>query len=136
MDWTCPNCGRTFRSRNQAHSCIVYDLDWHYRNRSRKMVSLFQSLQERVLSLGPMTCVATKVDILFSKRGNFLSVKIHPSYLELVFYLNHLESNPIITKTFDQSKTRVIHQIKLYSPEEFTDYLLFLLQQSYDLIGS
>ena len=43
--WTCPECGRSFASRNQAHACAALgDLDRHFAGASPQVRATFDAV--------------------------------------------------------------------------------------------
>ena len=50
MAWICPECNRNFRSVNQAHSCIVTDMERHFINKAPNVHLVFQKvIQEDIV---------------------------------------------------------------------------------------
>ena len=59
--WACPECGRSFASRNQAHACAALgDLDHHFARASPQVRTTFDTVLAAVAVLSPVEVLAEK----------------------------------------------------------------------------
>jgi hypothetical protein len=57
--WTCPECGRRFAIRNQAHTCAALGgLDQHFARASPQVRATFDAVLAAVSALGPVEVLA------------------------------------------------------------------------------
>ncbi|MCZ6766306.1 MAG: hypothetical protein O7D32_05185 [bacterium] len=63
MTWTCPNCGRGFRNKNQWHSCEIRELDHHLQRRSPAVREMVGRLLEAAHGFGAVEMVPVKTSI-------------------------------------------------------------------------
>ena len=62
--WACPECGRSFASRNQAHTCAALgDLDQHFARASAQVRATFDAVLAAVCAVGPVQVLAEKTRI-------------------------------------------------------------------------
>ena len=53
--WACPECGRSFASRHQVHTCAALgDLDQHFTRASPQVRATFDTVLAAVSALGPV----------------------------------------------------------------------------------
>ena len=133
--WTCPNCTRTFRNANQAHTCKLVSKEDFFEKRPPVLRKLFGQIVREVSRFGEFREEAVEPDVVFFKtKSTFLSVKVKRSHLEVVFFLDHLEDVPPVSKYLQTSKNRVAHVVLVDSPEEIGEQLRQWLRASYELI--
>jgi len=62
--WACPECGRSFASRNQAHTCVALgDLDRHFARASLQVRAAFDAVLASVSAVGPVQVLPEKTRI-------------------------------------------------------------------------
>ncbi len=135
--WTCPKCQRSFRNTNQAHSCRRVDKDRFFDRRPPHFKDLYKTIQERVAEFGSYREEAVLPDVVFFKtKSTFLMVKIKMAWIDIEFFLDHLEDEPPVRKYLQTSKNRVVHLVSIDSEEDIDDQLLTWIKASYDLISN
>jgi len=53
--WTCPVRQRSFKHRNQMHSCARVAVETHLANKSPQVTAIFEALMTQVSKLGEVT---------------------------------------------------------------------------------
>jgi predicted transport protein len=127
----CPTCGRQFRNTNQDHSCMVTDLESHFVNKQQNVIDTFAKIRYEVMQFEGVRINSVKNAILFQAKSNFLAVKPKKSHLDIEFVLDEkIEEFPIY-KTFQATKSKCAHFVRLESPEEVEEQLITWLRKAY-----
>jgi len=134
MSWTCPDCGKSFRNRNQWHSCYKLDLADHLRHKPEKIKTLVHDLLTQIETFGPIELNPVKSVIQVKAGATFLSIKPKSEYVELEFQLDQDIDQFPIHRTVRISRNRVLHFMNIDSGEDINDQLIEWLQDSYYLV--
>lgn len=134
MAWTCPNCQKEFRNKNQWHSCARVDIDKHFLNKAPSTKTTFDALMNIVNEFGPVTVDSIKTAIQLRCGATFLSITPKKNYLELAFSLPYSADEFPVFKTIRVSSKRVLHYLVLEDVQEIDEQLKSWLKQAYDLI--
>lgn len=113
--WICPECGRTFRNANQAHSCVRIDPELLLEKSEPVVREIYQKLSRAVTRLGDVQVSATKCSIMFSHNSTFLAVKPGRRWLDVEYLLDTEECEFPVYKTVRANKSRVAHFVRLES---------------------
>jgi len=111
--WTCPKCGRQFRTRNQMHIC------------SRL------TLADALRRFGPVQIVPQKTRIALHARKVFLGVRLLRDSLDCELSLPRRIEHPRFTKILSVSPRAHYQYLRLSSPSDFSRDLRSLLRESY-----
>jgi hypothetical protein len=122
--WTCPKCGRSFRVRNQPHSCKVTDADHHFRSKSPVIREIYDRILSTLRESGPVRVSFVKNAIIIAARSTFLAIKPRKSYVEVEFILDREIAGFPIYKTFRVSKFKVAHFLRIESPAEVDETVI------------
>lgn len=131
--WTCPDCNRTFKNTNQSHSCTITDLGSHFINKEQHVVKTFEKLFKEILKLDGVVVNSVKNAILFTVKTHFLAVKPKKGILDIEFVLPEKIEDFPIHKTFQASKYRWAHFVRLGSPEELDEQILGWIKWAYEI---
>lgn len=130
--WECPICNREFRTRNQSHTCDLVNIALHFKaDGDGSLKYLFDFLCDCISDYGNFKCEAVKTSIAIKGKSTFLSVKIKPNSLEILFFLDHKHDVFPIVPTVQISKNKIIHLVSVNSEEEIKS-ILPILQLSFD----
>jgi len=131
--WICPRCQRHFRSRNQAHSCMITDISSHFINKNDKVWKTYECLMAVFPPKADIKITPVKNAIIISAKSTFLALKPKKEYLEIEFLLNQeLDEFPVY-KTFRVSKNKVAHFVKAGSPDDIEGRLIQLILSAFEL---
>jgi len=133
MSWTCPNCGRNFKHKNQSHTCAKIDITSVLANKSPVVLNIWERLYEIINKFGEVKTSATRQAIMFSVSHTFLAVKPKKECVDIEFLLNNETSTPPVYKTFRANKTRIAHFVRLETPDDITKKLIGMLKAAYKL---
>lgn len=132
--WSCPVCNRSFKTRNQYHSCIQQNVESHFQNKPPEIKLLFDQLLRRISEIGETRQSVVKSAIFLKKEATFMEIKARKDYIELGFYLDEeIKEFPII-RTLRVSKNRIEHVIHLHQSSDIDDQLMHYLRRSYSII--
>jgi len=133
--WTCPTCHRKFRNTNQAHSCTLADKESFFLSRPPHFRKLYYIIEDYVKNCGEFREEAVSPDvILFKTKSTFLAVKVKKAWLDIEFFLDHLEDVPPVKKYLQTSKRRFAHLVSIDDEEDIDQQLLDWIHESYKLI--
>lgn len=135
MTWTCSNCKKEFRNKNQVHSCARVKLEDHLKNKSPQVIAIFDKLIREMNKFGEITLNPVKTSVQMRSGATFLSIKPKKDYLEIEFQLGEEVDKLPVYKNIRISKNRVLHFAILKSPQEVNTQLISWLKKSYELIN-
>jgi predicted transport protein len=133
MTWICSTCGRQFRNTNQDHSCLITDLESHFVNKQQNVIDTFEKIKNEVMQLEGVQINSVKNAILFQTKSNFLAVKPKKTHLDIEFVLDEKVDEFPIYKTFQATKSKYAHFVRLESPEEVDEQLILWLRKAYKI---
>lgn len=131
--WNCPNCGRSFRNTNQDHSCLITDLESYFVNKQQNVIDTFEKIKNEVMQLEGVQINSVKNAILFQAKSNFLAVKPKKAHLDIEFVLDEKVDEFPIYKTFQATKSKCAHFVRLESPEEVDEQLIQWFRIAYKI---
>ena len=135
--WTCPNCKRQFRNRNQVHGCHNLKVEDLLLKRSKIINQLYHSLNEYISSLSKIRLEAVPPDVVFYKtETTFLALKLKTKWIDIEFFLNHHDDHPLVKKWLQTSKNRFVHIVSIDSMDEIDDQIKKWIRLSHQLITS
>ncbi len=74
--------------------------------------------------------------IFFKTKSTFLAVKVKKAWLDIEFFLDHLEDEAPVKKYLKTSKHRFAHLVSIDGKEDIDQQLIDWIKASYDLITS
>lgn len=134
MSWTCPECGKSFRNKNQWHSCYTLNLDDHLLKKSHEIRELVYQLISKLETFGEIELNPVKSVIQVKAGATFLSIKPKKDYVELEFQLGEEIDEFPIHRTIRISGNRVLHFLCLQTVDDINDQLIRWLKASYLLV--
>ncbi len=133
--WTCPTCARAFRNTNQMHTCKTVNKESFFLRRPLHFRALYETIKKQTRAFGDFREEAVKPDVIFFKtKSTFLAVKVKKKWLDIEFFLDHLEDVPPVKKYLQTSKRRFAHLVSIDSEEDIDRQLLDWIKASYELI--
>src|SRR5690349_12034402 len=134
--WTCPKCQRTFKRKDQQHSCVLISKDALFKKRPPELKTLYETIAKEVNKLGPYREETVPPDVIYFKTvSTFLGVKVKSKHLEVEFFLDHHENNPAISQCLQTSKHRFAHVVPVDKMEDINLELLGWIKTSYQLVS-
>ncbi len=133
MVWNCPICNKSFRNKNQEHSCEVVPVEMHLRNKAPHVHAIYYRILEHIDTFGPFTLNPVKTVVQVKNGATFLSIKPKRESVQLEFQMSDPVAHPRIEKSFQISRNRVLHFLELRHPDEVDDVLISWLRKAYIL---
>jgi hypothetical protein len=126
--WTCPECGRSFASRNQAHTCAALgDLDRHFARANPQVRATFDAVLAAVSALGPVQVLPEKTRIALQVRMSFAAFMPRRDWLNGHLVMARRIDSPRFLRIDTLSPRNVVHAFRLTAPwdvdEEFAGWL-------------
>ncbi len=131
--WTCPICGRRFRTQNSNHSCGRYSLEAHFEGRQPIVRALYDQLFQALQQFGPVSAHPVKTRIVFQAEVQFAAAVTHRNWLEGYFWLRRQAAHPRIHKIEMGVFRDYGHIFRLESSEDLDQDLVALLHEAYIL---
>jgi hypothetical protein len=132
--WTCVACGRTFASRNQAHTCArLGELSRHFERSSPVVRVTFDRVVEVARTSGPVEVMPEKTRIALHARMSFAALMPRRNWLTGHLVLAREIRDPRFTKIEIYSPRNVLHQFKLAAPEDVDDQFAAWLAEAYQV---
>lgn len=132
--WTCPECGKKFRNRNQWHSCYRFSLDDHLIKKSENIRSTILLLIRNIEQFGPLQLNPVKSSIQVKAGATFLSIRAKKDHVELEFQLGRQIDDFPVHRVVRISGKRYLHFVYIQDPDDVDETLLGWLKESYGLI--
>jgi hypothetical protein len=129
--WMCPKCGRQFANRSQSHSCGQYSVEGYLKDKSPRLVSLYQRFSELVRGCGPVMLAPAKNRIGFQVRMIFAAVTVRKTGLACHVVLSRRRENPRFRRIDSISPGNHIHHFRIQSVAELDDEVASWLQEAY-----
>ena len=135
--WTCPKCERSFKRRDQQHSCVLISKEDLFAKRPPELKKLYEVLVNELKSLGDYKEETLSPDVIYFKtKSTFFAVKVKKSFLEVEFFLDHHENSPVVSKFLQTSKHRFVHVVLVDRKEDLNKQLFGWIENSYQLVLS
>ena len=107
------------------------------KKRNENINHLFTILDKYIRSLGEVRSEAVPPDVVFYKtKSTFLALKLKTKWIDVEFFLDRYDDDPIIKKCLQTSKKRFAFIVSVDSADEIGDQLKYWISESYDLITS
>jgi len=135
--WTCPKCKRSFKRKNQQHSCTLISSASLFEKREPALKKLYDRIVKEVKKLGEYREEAVRPDVIFFKtKSTFLGIKVKKDHLEIEFFLEKLENIAPVSKYLQTSKNRVVHLVPINQVEDIDRQLINWIKRSYVLVNA
>ncbi|MDD5040108.1 MAG: DUF5655 domain-containing protein [Patescibacteria group bacterium] len=132
--WTCPKCHRTFDRENRPHSCVIYPVENHFRNKE-EAEKLFAQLKKAITQkIGPVKVYALPCCIRVHHIRDFMAVlPKRNGVLELRLGHSHPIKSKRIFASVPMSKTTFKNCLRISSAKDIDTELLGWVRESYKL---
>lgn len=134
--WACPTCKRSFKNTNQQHTCKLVSKEELFSKRPANLEALYKLVVKEVQQFGDYREEMVLPDVIFFKtKSSFLAVKVKKDHLEVEFFLDYKEDNPLFAKFLQTSARRFAYVVKIDGAEEIDKQLVEWMRYSYKLIN-
>jgi Domain of unknown function (DUF5655) len=134
--WICPKCKRSFKRKDQTHSCILITKESLFDKRPAALEKIYEQVVKIVQQFGEYREETVRPDVIYFKtKSTFLGVKVKKDHLEIEFFLDHLENIPPVSKYLQTSKNRIAHVVPVDAVKDINRQLSSWIKHSYDLVS-
>lgn len=131
--WKCNKCHRLFTKVNQSHSCVIFPLDEHFKNKENQR-NLFNTYIDFVrLNVGDFKIEVVPCCIHLVSTFTFSAVWIMKDKIKIDFMLLEKLSNKRIIKIEQPSANKYVHYLEIENENELDEELINWLKQAYFL---
>ena len=135
--WICTKCKRSFKRKNQQHSCTLISSDSLFEKRDPGFKKIYDKIIKEVKKLGEYREETVRPDVIFFKtKSTFLGIKVKKDHLEVEFFLKELENVPPVSKYLQTSKNRVVHLVPIDQLKDINQQLIDWIKRSYALVNA
>jgi hypothetical protein len=132
--WTCPECGRSFATRNQTHTCTALgDLDRHFARASPPVRAAFDAVLAAVSALGPVRVLPEKTRIALQVRMSFAAFMPRRDWLNGHLVLARRIDSPRFLRIETFSPRNVVHTFRLSGPADVDQEFAAWLAEAYQV---
>lgn len=137
MIWKCPRCSKEFAKENQSHICENVDPEQLFSGKEEQVYVLYLILLDRVeQKLKTKVTATTKSITLYSEsRRSFLVIQPRRKFLDVWFALDKQMDEPWIIKTYQSSKNKCVHYVRISDSKQITAPLLRAIVKAYKLVN-
>ena len=131
--WTCPKCKRVFQKKNQGHSCTVYPVEKHLKNKdyAKKLYSELKKIIRK--KIGNFKIESLPCCIHFVSSYTFAAVYALKNKIRIHFTLDYKLDSSRIDKFNQMSAKRYLYSIDIEKEDEIDKELISWLKKAYNL---
>ena len=130
--WTCPECNRKFKTKNQSHMCSDTTIDDIFEGRPDNLIMAFDKILVSVIDWEPCSVGASTKSVVFTKEKAWLIVKPLSKELDVKFYYPEKMSHRYVKKT-TVYRNQVAHHLRVSGPDQVDDEFVGLLYQAFSI---
>ena len=131
--WECPECGREFGNRNQAHVCVpggsVADC---FAGRPPAQRAIYEAVVAHLRALGPVHADAVRVGVFLKSDRKVAEVRPMARALSVNLVLPRTIESARVTRTIRTAADKVVHVIRLTEVGQVDDEVRGWLTEAYD----
>lgn len=131
--WTCPKCGNEFVTKKLWHSCVKFDMDYHFKGKNPALRKAFEKFRAMVERCGPILVTPQKTRIVFQVRVRFAGVVPRKSYLLAGISLPRPHPDKRFAKIVRYAPNWYGHYFRLEKPEDLDASLMPYIRESYNV---
>jgi hypothetical protein len=133
MLWKCKKCKREFAKKNQAHSCVSYPLDNHFKGKIYAK-ELFTYLKDKIEeNVGQIKIESLPCCIHLVSNYTFGAVWAMKDKIRIDFRTNFQITSKRVWKMVQMSPNRYLYYFEIKKKEEVDGELLGWIKDVYDL---
>jgi hypothetical protein len=131
--WVCPECGREFANRNQAHVCAPgCSVDECFEGRPPVQREIYEEVVEYLESLGPVHLDVVRVGVFVKSDRKVGEIRPMARALSLELLLPRSVDSPRVLRRMPVSAGTTWHVVRLTGVEQVDEELRDWLTEAYD----
>jgi hypothetical protein len=111
--WRCPECGRPFANRNQAHACGRHELEPLFARSEPAVREIFEAVLSAAQVNGPVTVVPEKTRVALQVRMSFAAFAPRRRWLDGHVVLARRLEHPRFVRVETISPRNHVHAFRL-----------------------
>lgn len=132
--WACPKCKREFLHNNQSHSCVVFPLENHFKNKEKIAKPLFDELILQIeKNIGPVKIESLPCCIHLVSSYSFSGVWALKDKIRIDFRIDEKIDDPRIFKEQKISANRYMYHLDITDKKDVDKKLIGWLDKAYHL---
>lgn len=132
MSWECPGCKRSFKNKNQQHSCVKVNAEDLFAGKSPVVHNIYEILTGKVKSFGDIKIHPSKSTINFSAEGTFLVFKPKKEWMEIEFISEKEIISAPVTKSIKYGKGYAL-TLRIEHPDNINKKILDWIKKAYEI---
>jgi len=135
MVWKCPKCERAFARNKQSHSCTVYPLENHFKNKEAIAQPLFERLLQTLKPIGKVTVESLPCCIHLvnpTEPYTFAGVYALKDRIRIHLVLTREIKDPRISASTKMSTNRYLYSIELRTNKEIDKEIVDWFTEAYN----
>jgi len=131
--WKCPKCKREFKNKNQAHSCVSYPLENHFKNKdyAEELFEYYKRAIEK--SVGPVKVESLPCCVHLVSSYTFGAVWALKDRIRIDFRIGRDFDDPRIYRKLKMSPNRYLYHFDLKDKKAIDKKLLGWVKEAYYL---
>ena len=122
--WTCSVCNRSFRNRNQSHSCMNLTIDHLLENKTSEIIDICMIFIEKAEGDKDIRVSLVKNAILFAVKSIFFVLKPKSTHVDVALLLNVQKQEFPVYKIIKVYGSQFAHFIKTETRQEVDEQLI------------
>jgi hypothetical protein len=130
--WKCPKCGLQFEKKHQSHSCKLFPLEQHFKNKDKGKL-LYEKFELAIRrEFGSLKIESLECCIHFVSTFTFVAIKILKNKIRVDFTLTHEIKNDRIKLVSHFSLNRYLYYIDILAEDEINTELIEWIKEAHD----
>jgi len=135
--WNCSKCNREFSRFNQQHSCVVYPIENHFKDKEAIAKPLFDELVSQIeKNIGSIKIESLPCCIHLVSNYTFGAVWAMKNKIRIDFRLDSKIDDPMIVRMEKMSANRYLYYLDIADKNDIDDKLIGWLKTAYGLSHS
>ncbi len=132
--WKCIKCNREFKKENQTHSCVIFQIENHFKGKEELGKKLFYEFVDKIEDyIGKVKVESLPCCIHLVSSYTFCGVWILKDKIRFDIRLDRKIKNSKVTKEYQISKNRTMYHFELANIDDLDDDLLGFIKEAYFL---
>lgn len=131
--WKCPKCKREFAKEKQMHSCTIYPVEKHFKNKEYSF-GLYNKLKKKMREgIGDYKIESLPCCIHFVKTYTFGAVFALKDRIRISFGLEHKIETKKKHSYYQISKNRHYYRVDILNEKELDKELIGWIKEAYKI---
>ena len=136
IKWVCPKCKRVFQKKNQGHSCTIYPVEKHFKNKdyAKKLYNDLKKIIKNKIGNFKIESLPCCIHFVTTKTNyTFMCVYALKDGIKIHFTLPTDVKNARLPHYARMSNNRYLYELGLQTREEMNPELIKWLKEAYTM---